>query len=705
MPDTSSPSSDDRRAQGVCGFGLAVQLLAFGMILWLAIWSRSEAVWAEATHLGFGAAIWLALLILHTQRKRSAAESFETAELRRAVEAGTHPAIFEAADESLHLERQRLQWVYRWFLPGFAIVLAALHIGLYVRWHTWFARPLTDPNWPIAENPALAATLMAFAGFFCFMLSRYASGMARQTQWRTLRAAATYLAGNALACLVVVAAMGFSILEKPYAEPVAAYAIRIAMLVLGIEFAINFVLDVYRPRTAEEHPRPSFDSRLLALISEPGGLARSLADTINYQFGFEVSGTWFYQLLQRAFLPLAVFTMVCLFALSSVVIVDVDQEVIVEHFGQPTGETPLQPGIHFKWPWPIDSAYRQPTARMQQLLVGSRGAEEEDPEADPDAHEHELILWTEKHEFTPHLMIMVASPDRSGGSLDGSAAGEEGSRTESSGVGLLECSIAIEYRIDNLHDYLYRYQDPVGIMESVTFQTLTDYAASVDIDEIISRGREQFEQGLSERIQQRIDELQLGIRIAFLGLHDAHPPAERDVAKAYQDVVAQERRTQALVEHASGQAQEIKTKVAGSVERADELDAAIVEMDRLASDPQAGEEDRAAARRLVDALLLGDPKEGIKPMTGQASARIANAEADAVALLSEAESKARVFGFELAAYQAAPRLYRTRKALDMWTRAVEGIRKIVLAVDPSETDLIIEIETEKQGVLDLTAEQ
>jgi regulator of protease activity HflC (stomatin/prohibitin superfamily) len=106
----------------------------------------------------------------------------------------------------------------------------------------------------------------------------------------------------------------------------------------------------------------------------------------------------------------------------------------------------------------------------------------------------------------------------------------------------------------------------------------------------------------------------------------------------------------------------------------------------------------------VDDLLLGDPAEGVTPVSGQAAAMIAAARADNVALVSEAQSKLQVFANEVAAYQAAPRLYRMRKWLEMLTRAVEGVRKVVLVGDREDMNVIFEIEMEKQGVLDLTAE-
>ncbi|MHC4089932.1 MAG: SPFH domain-containing protein [Planctomycetota bacterium] len=702
MSDTSSSTSSDRRAQSICAFGLAVQLAVLAMILGVAIWSKSAAVWAEVPHLGGAVAIWLALLILYTQRKRSRAEAFETAELRRAAEAGTTSAIFDSSDETLHLERYRLRWLYRWFLPGFTVLLALFHMGVYVRWHVKFAEPITSADWSKASNPSLAATFAAFAGFLCFMFSRYASGMARQGHWRMLRAASTYLAGNALACLVLVAALGMELLRLPYAEPVAAYVIRITMLLLGAEFAINFVLDLYRPREADEEPRPAFDSRLLALVSEPGGIARSIAEAINYQFGFEVSATWFYQLLRRSLLPLAVFTLLALFALSSVVIVDADQAAVIEHFGKPASAQVISPGPHLKWPWPIDRVRRASVARVRPLVVGSHA---EVHEGHGEEGEDDIILWTEKHEFTPHMMLLVAGPeltDLSAGEMQGEREAESSSRSKAVAVSMLMCSTAIQYRINDLANYLYNYAEPEKVLEAVAYQAMTDYAASVEIDQVIGPGREEFQRGLRRVVEERISGLGLGIEIVFVGLQGAHPPTEGGVARAFQDVVAAERRKEAAVEEARGKAQMIKTRVAGSVERADLLDGAVREMDRLAASVEEAEGEQAAARQRVDDLLQGNVAKGIRPMSGQAAADVSQAEAARTVLLSEAESKRRVFASELAAYEAAPRLYQVRKYLGVLTESVKDIRKFVLVGDRESTNLIIEIETEKQSILDLT---
>src|SRR5512140_561011 len=94
-------------------------------------------------------------------------------------------------------------------------------------------------------------------------------------------------------------------------------------------------MDIYRPRLKGQYIRSAFESRLLGLISEPGGILYTAASAIDYQFGFKVSHTWFLQLLQKAIAPLILFSIVTLYLLSSITIVQPDEKGIIERFGKP----------------------------------------------------------------------------------------------------------------------------------------------------------------------------------------------------------------------------------------------------------------------------------------------------------------------------------------------------------------------------------
>ena len=94
------------------------------------------------------------------------------------------------------------------------------------------------------------------------------------------------------------------------------------MLLLAAEIALNFVLNLYRPRRPGEVPRPAFDSRILSLFAAPDSIVRSINEAVNYQFGFDITSSWGYQLLLRSGVWLLVFAVGILVALSSIVVVE-----------------------------------------------------------------------------------------------------------------------------------------------------------------------------------------------------------------------------------------------------------------------------------------------------------------------------------------------------------------------------------------------
>ncbi len=324
--------------------------------------------------------------------------------------------------------------------------------------------------------------------------------------------------------------------------------------------------------------------------------------------------------------------------------------------------------------------------------------------AEEDEHEHEeAILWTEAHDYVPELMLLVAAPriaDSSSSPMTErrADAGSDGAdSTRSVAVSLLMVSVPIEYRIKDIHKYLYKYDDPRKLMEAVAYQYLSDQAASVDIDMLIGPGRAKITAELRRLIQRRLDELDVGIEVAFVGIREAHPPAASNVAATFQNAVSAQTNMAALINAAEGEARKILTRVAGTQQRARALDDAIRARNRLQAQDAVDSGDLADAEQAVETLLMGDPDRGIARVSGQAIAVIADARAAASKEVSRAAAKVRTFSTEVAAYRAAPALYKERKRLDMYTD-MDHIRKYVILGDPKS--VIIEYQTMEQGGLD-----
>jgi len=698
MTETTGPN--DRRAQTVAALGFVLQAAAFGALLGISIWKKSDAIQAVARLMVAALPIWVVVFLIFKQLRRVQAEELESAELKRAREGGGPDSIFEVDDEALLLERNRLRWMVQWMLPGTTVVMATiLLIGHLLFWswslHKAFASPpeVVRPT----QDPTMMMWVVVVIGLACFLYARAAIALSRFPSWRLLHAGATCMASNALACLgLVIALMAGT--NFAWAEPLFACVVRVAMLVLGVELGANFILDFYRPRAPGIVTRPSFDSRLLGLVGEPGGIAKSIAEAVNYQFGFEVSSTWFYQLLQRWMFPIMVLTGVMVLLLSSIVVVDADEAAVLERFGRPVGEPQhqkvLEPGLHFKWPYPIDMVYRAPVKRMREMVVGEATQKDDDP--------RKPILWTEAHDYIPELMLLVASPRLTqpaerepGGAEEAEVLARRG--TESAAVSLLMVSVPIEYRIKDIQKYLYRYVEPEKLLEGVAYAYLSDYAAGVDIDQLMGPGRTEFNATFKKLLQDRLDELDVGVEIVFAGLRGAHPPATSQVANAFQAVVNAETSRAATITAAEGEARKLVISVAGTESQAKELDEAKQRLDELRKDTDADPLKLAEAEQRVDELLLGNPAKKIPALSGQVAAVTAEARAAVAMQIVEALTKVRAFATDVVAYEAAPELYKQRRMLEVF-EGIQDIRKYLIVGDPST--VIIEYQTAEQGGLD-----
>lgn len=685
----------ERRARTVALVGLSFQVALTAFLLLLSIWGASASIRALTLLSSAGILIWFCLVLIYQQKVLVQEEAFESEQLRKERESGlAGGALFDVDDETLLLARRRLNWMFRWLLPVFTLlVVAGLLLAATVSWPWSFREPLDSSMWPPTQNTGMLIWFVGGAAFLSFLFSRYAAGMGRLPESRMLRAGSSWLMGVTLAAVAVAATLAaLHFAGTPAPERILAKVLRALLIVLALEVTLNFALDFYRPRGPGEEPRPAFDSRLLGLFSEPGGIARSIADALNYQFGFEVSSTWFYKLLQRSLVPLLGFAVAALLAASTLVFVDVNEQAILERLGQRLPGV-LEPGLHLKYPWPIDAAYKVATAQVHELKIGI------EPPRDEKQKKDELILWTNKHEQEPHLEVLVATPKlatfirevsatrpaadpATRASDEASAAAQPGDMSrrvgEAVAVSLMRVAVSLQYSIRDAYQWLTTYDQPEEVLKSIANREINRYCASVDVNGLIGGQRGEIEQALWKAIQVRADAAQLGVDIKFLGLQGVHPP--ESTANDFQDVVGAEQKASATIRSADAEYNKRLAEVAGDVQRAEALSELIRQVNELDS---AGSQtpEAAAARKRLSALFYGDAEAGILPVGGKAAEVRENARARRWELENDMRARAETFEQEMAAQRAAPTVYRTRKILEGLIAAGEGLRKYIVASD------------------------
>jgi regulator of protease activity HflC (stomatin/prohibitin superfamily) len=627
----------------------------------------------------------------------------------------------------------------------------------------------TDPTGEI-PNGLMGGGFLVLVGFAAFLFSQYNVGMAKVADWRLLRATGSYMLVSALfvgaMCIGLIAASQGAITPAL----VIAWILPVIQLVLAAELAINFVLDLYRPRLPGQEHRPPYDSRLFNLIAEPSRVGHSIAETLNYQFGFEVSRTWFYELVAKACVPLVFFGVIVMLLMSSIVMVDEGEEYLVKRFGRIVSKETLKPGLRLKLPWPIDTAERFDTGKIHEIRLGLQPQDEADPSQVPQTREGEyLLLWSQEHGLGGELEkdFLIGSPPRSG--TDSS----EQTDSAATAVNIIKLVVVIHYQVDDPYKFGYSTTDTPELLQSIAEQEMTKYCARATLQEplpgeadrpdaIMTTGREEAASQLKDLIQKRVgrDGADLGVKITWVGIVSAHPPAE--VTPEFEKVLQAERAQDEQRYEAEAEASRILAEVSGDPGEAMQLYLALRRGEvyrRLASQRgndvayalSASEAIREADQQL-DALskeirrerLLGrtdvdlraqiNLRDGYQrflenlqaakanPAEADLQARIAAAEADVqrlferlegepATLIAEAEatSWARVlreqtaletYQRKLKPFQAAPQAYKFDRYMDVLEEHLPGMMKYVLGLDRDRVELRLNLEQTRQDALD-----
>ncbi len=650
---------------------LILSIIFFGITFFLGRWSGFFAVSAISWLILSVAFIWFVLCLQFYQRSLAEQEKLDAGQLVRDRESS---AIFQAGSERATLfsaAQRRLEIFEKWFIPIFSALIAVFQIGIGLY--------LLNAVGAAAENelkqPLLCGICMMAIAFISFLISRYATGMSAQPEWKPLRAGGSSLLGVAVLCFALAVILALVYLFNFHTPVnVIAMVIPALLVLLGVETALNLIMDIYRPRLKGRYSRSAFDSRLLGVINEPGGILRSAADAIDYQFGFKASQTWFYKLLEQAIVPLILFGAVTLYLFSCVVVVEPDEQAIIEHLGNPlnkAGEVRIvDSGLAFKWPWPIDIAYKYPTKMISEISVGFV------PKVDPKTGEVERkpLLWGEKH-YEEEYQLLVASEQIGTGSMAGTVP-----------VSLVIAAVPVQYRIKDLYSYIYNHNEPVKLLESICYRELTKFAASAKIetgdqqdneDNLLGTGRARAGRILTERIQNAVNEQDLGIEVVFVGLQGIHPPPE--VAADYQKVIGAVQKKQALILNAQAERNKTLGPIVGSVDKTEKLYELWLKYQQ-AEDTDSLEDIERLAKQL---------DHSFEEAKGNIFKTLRESQSYAFKKEILARATGDRFAEQLKAYRAAPEIYLQEQRLSMLEEALDDIRKYVVVADQNDTQITI----------------
>jgi len=476
---------------------------------------NSLAGQAASIFLGLGALVafgsWFQMRLEENERL----EKLEIDELARTK---GDSALFDAKESEVFPARRSREQFEKFFVPGFAVLLFILEAGgawLLWRWIGKTTIGIVD----VRAMPSLS--LFAIFALLLFLLGRFSVTIARLGDYRLLRPGSSFLLAGAYVCAFT--ALGIAGIKTgfPKTDFWIARGLCVLLGLMAAEMLLTLLLEIYRPRVKGKITRPLYESRVVGLLAQPESLFTTAAQTLDYQFGFNVSETWFFQLLQKNLAYLILAQLAVLFLSTCVVFVDAGEQVVLEHFGKRI-DPPLTAGAHLKLPWPVDKIYRYRTEQIQTIYVGFT------PDTGKD--EQNVILWTVAHNQEQNFLVA----NRQTATIQSDNT-DTNDTLKAPPVSLITVSIPVQFQITNVMDWAYNNGDPTNLLTDLATREVVHYLAGVDLGDFLSHARLQAADTLQQQIQAEANEYKLGAKILFVGLQDVHPPTT--VAGDYEKVV------------------------------------------------------------------------------------------------------------------------------------------------------------------------
>ncbi len=697
-----------QRATNIAGFGFLLQIVVATVLLIFGLRAGDATAEYAAWYLYVGLVVWLGMIVIFNQHKLERLEALEEGELTASGTTGE--SIFDRSGEEIRTAARRLRLMYKWVMPG-ASLLVVLLLGI-LAWIMFdqlseIAEPTSRLELGLTQSKGwLIAVGLGFA-VICFIFSRYLAGMAALGVWQNLRAGAGVMVGNVIVLMAVVVGTIFRFFEIDSVIWVAAWLIPVLMVAVAIEIVLNLILNMYRPRVSGDWPRAAYDSRGLSLLATPDNFVRSINDAVNYQFGFDITSSWGYQLLLRSGAWLTVLGLIVLIGLSTLSVVGGREQglrlrsgAIVTGDGSPVRDS----GFFWKLPWPLETTALFDVGRVREL-----------PLTPMDRTRRPGFLWEDEIKLAPgeKLEPFIVGRSRLGGELIDQSTGADADGDFGGEYALVDMLILMEYRIQSrdsegasgLLRYLRFGTDRVARRQNLTVREqglrdlalseVTRYMATRSLDEVLSDERAEISGSLQTLIQNRFDELEVGVDLLSINIPMIRPSG--DAAKDFQDLPLAVQQRDQLVANAERNRITLYTAIVGDTDGVGDIVDAIdltndsrQSLDAAISEHGSGSPEAEAARQLLLKRIV-QAEQLLQQGGGSAVSLIQSAERDRWIEIMEKRAQADRVKSQVAAYQAAPQLYRQRSIMQTYVRKLQGLRKYIVGIAPERMNVNVEL--------------
>jgi membrane protease subunit HflK len=206
--------------------------------------------------------------------------------------------------------------------------------------------------------------------------------------------------------------------------------------------------------------------------------------------------------------------------------VNTDEVGIVLRFGEYVRQ--LQPGLHFRLPYPIEEVDLPKFTRVNRIEVGMRGSSERGS-----AHTVRDV---------PEESLMLTGDEN-----------------------IVDIDFVVVWKINSAPDYLFNIQNPRGTVKDVAESSMREIVGQSDIEPILTAARAETETKVQQLIQGVLDGYEAGIEVIQVQLQKVDPPSQ--VIDAFRDVQAARADEERLQNEAQAYANRVVPEARGEGER------------------------------------------------------------------------------------------------------------------------------------------
>jgi regulator of protease activity HflC (stomatin/prohibitin superfamily) len=248
------------------------------------------------------------------------------------------------------------------------------------------------------------------------------------------------------------------------------------------------------------------DSGALSTFGARANVVGSVLDAAERQLGIDLRSTWALSVVRRSVEPLLMALGLIGWLSTSITIVGVAEQGLVERLGVPLGGPPLLPGLHVHWPWPVDRVTRLPVQRVQTVTVGHEGKDE--------AGGPEDVLWARQHAANEYTLLLGNGRD------------------------LITVDAAVQFRIADARGWHYHSQNPGDALRAIAHRAVMRTTVNRTLADALSENVVATTARMRQMVQQDADALGLGVEVLAFTVGGMHPPVS--VSADYQAVVSAE---------------------------------------------------------------------------------------------------------------------------------------------------------------------